>query len=398
VTSTEDLPVLPFDRPGALDVAPLLMRLQAERPVTRVRTPAGDVAWLVTRYDDVKSLFGDRRLGRTHPDPERAPRFTNSVMLGGPMGRRESDEAQHARMRRLLTPSFTVKRMNLLRPRVQATVDGVLDRIEGLPQPVDLHAELALPVPVLVICDLLGVPYEDRDEFRAWSEAAGNTSDLDRSRAGLEALHRYMARLVAVKRANRAEDVISDLIAAGEEDPAFPEPEMIGLAAGLLFAGHETTVARIDLGVLLLLTHEDQRRALQRDPSLARSAVEEILRLASPGLGMLPRYALADIDLDGVRIRDGDLVLLASASANRDAGAFADPRRFDVRRQENQHLSFGHGHHFCLGAGLARVELQVVFGTLLRRLPGVRLAVPAEDLRLRSGYMTGGLTALPVAW
>ncbi len=398
MTPTENLPVLPFDRAGVLDVPPLLLRLRVEQPVTRVRTPAGDVAWLVTRYADVKELFADRRLGRSHPDPERAPRFTNSAILGGPMGRRETEEAEHARLRRVLTPSFTARRMNALRPGVQATVDRVLDRIEGLPHPVDLHAELAVPVPVLVICDLLGVPLEDRDGFRAWSDQAATMSELDRSRAGLEALHRYMSGLIATRRDNRGEDVISDLIAAGEEDPAFTENEMIRLATGLLFAGHETTITRIDLGTLMLVTDPVQRQALQDDPSLVRTAVEEVLRMAVPGFGLLPRYAVADIELDGARIRDGDLVLLSQASANRDDEAFTDPERFDIRRTENQHLSFGHAHHFCIGAALARVELQTVFGTLFGRLPALRLAVPVSDLRSRDGLLTGGLTALPVVW
>jgi cytochrome P450 len=394
----ESLPMLPFARPSILDVPPLLLRLQAERPISRVRTPAGDPAWLVTRYADVKALFADRRLGRSHPDPERAPRFSNSAVLGGPTGDPETEAAQHARMRRALTPSFMAKRMNALRPGIQAIVDRVLDRIVTLPQPVDLHTELAVPVPILVICELLGVPYEDRDQFRAWSELAGSMVDRDRSRAGLEALRQYMAALVAGKREHRAEDVISDLIAVSEAEPDFAEDEMIGIATGLLFAGHETTVTRIGFGTLMLLTNPVQRQALADDSSLARSAVEEILRMVSPGPGGLPRYALADIEMDGASIRRGDLVLLSQGSANRDHDAFEDPERFDIRRHENQHLAFGHGHHFCVGAGLARVELQVVFGTLFSRLPTLRLAVPVDDLRGRADSLSGGLQALPVVW
>jgi pentalenolactone synthase len=398
VTPAETMPVLPFERPSLLEIAPLLLELQAERPIARVRTPAGDPAWLVTRYADVKELFADRRLGRGHPDPERAPRFTNSVILGTPMGRPETQAAQHARMRRALTPSFMAKRMNGLRAGIQAIVDGALDEIEALPRPVDLHAELAVPVPILVICELLGVPYEDRERFRAWSDQAVSMGDRERSRAGMAALHEYMGGLLARKRERRAQDVLSDLIAAGEADPEFTEQEMISIAAGLLFAGHETTILRMEFGILLLLANPVQRQALQEDPSLARTAVEEVLRMAVPGLDLIPRYALTDVEADGATIRSGDLVLLSRAAANRDPAAFADPERFDVRRQENQHVSFGHGHHFCLGAALARVELQTVLGTLFHRLPTLRLAVPLEELRRRDDALTGGLRALPVTW
>ena len=398
MTPTDELPALPFERPDVLDVPPVLRHLQAEHPICRVRTPAGDPAWLVTRYDDVRALFADARLGRSHPDPGRAPRYSNSALLGAPMVSRDAEQAEQARMRRVLTRSFMVKRMNALRPRVQALVDGVLDRIDELPQPVDLHVELALPVPILVICELLGVPYEDRDRFRQWSDDAGNFADRERAHAGLAALHTYMREQLRERRRERREDVLSDLVAEGDADPTFTEDRMTGIAGGLLFAGHETTVTRIDFGVLLLLTDDDQRRALLADPALVPGAVEEILRVAVPGAGVLPRYALADIEIADVLIRDGDLVLLSAAIANRDGRAFREPDRFDVRRDQHQHLTFGHGHHFCLGAGLARVELQTVIGTLFHRFPTLRLAVPIEQLPRREGFLTGGLEALPVVW
>ncbi|HEY7201245.1 MAG TPA: cytochrome P450, partial [Candidatus Dormibacteraeota bacterium] len=222
--------------------------------------------------------------------------------------------------------------------------------------------------------------------------------DRAHAQAGMAQLTAYMAGLIARKREEPGEDVISDLIAAAYADPDYTEQEMIGIAAGLLFAGHETTILRIEFGVLLLLSDPVQRQALLADPSLVRTAVEEILRMAVPGLDVIPRYAAADLELDGAAIRRGDLVLLSRAAANRDPAAFADPQRFDVRRQENQHVSFGHGHHFCIGAALARVELQTVIGTLFRRLPTLRLAVPLEELRLRDDSVTGGLRALPVTW
>ncbi|MGH8906995.1 MAG: cytochrome P450 [Egibacteraceae bacterium] len=395
----EDLPRLPFEQPDLLDIAPMLRTLQAERPVTRVRTPAGDVAWLVTGYEDVKALLADVRLGRSHPDPERAPRISNAAFLGGPMGDYQTEQADHARMRRLLAPAFSGRRMNALRTHVQDLVEGRLDRLASMTPPADLHEELSFPLPVLVICELLGVPYEDREQFRVWSDGIADMQDRARSMAALGDLLAYMHQLLQRKRRAPGEDVISDLIAAAHEDDGLTDSNVAELAAGLLFAGHETTVARIDYGTVLLVAYPEQREALQDDPSLASRAVEEILRFAAvDGSGGLPRYAHADISIRDVTIEQGDAVLLALSAANRDPAAFADPDRFDLTRHPNPHLALGHGSRFCLGASLARIELQTVFGTLFHRLPTLRLAVPAERLRVRGERITGGLTELPVTW
>jgi cytochrome P450 len=394
----EDLAALPFDRPDILDIAPLYRRLQAERPVARIRTPAGDPAWLITRYEDVKALFMDDRLARSHPNPDHAPRFSRSAFLGGPVGNYDTEVSDHALMRRLLTPSFSPRRMAALRPRVQLLVDGLLDRLERMTPPVDLHEEFSFQLPVLVICELLGVPYVERDQFRAWSDDAASLWDENKAMTALSALTTYMCALVEKKRESPAEDVISDLIAMLDGGRPLSEIGIIKLAIGLLFAGHETTVARIDFGTLLFLTNPDQRDALLRDPSLVERSVEEILRVAAPGHGALPRYAREDIEVGGVKIRAGDLVVLGMPVANRDPEMFPEPNRFDIHRDENLHIAFGFGHHFCIGASLARVELQTVFGTLFRRLPGLRLAVPIERLELRDDLLTGGLRALPVTW
>jgi len=204
---------------------------------------------------------------------------------------------------------------------------------------------------------------------------------------------------VARRREERGDDVISDLITASdaEADPVSDE-EMVFLGAGLLFAGHETTMARLDLGALLLLTHPEQRRHLVSDPAAVDAAVEEILRYGVPDAGVMTRYARVDLELDGVTIRPGDLVLLGIGAANRDETAFADPGRFDVERAQNHHVTFGHGNHFCLGAGLARIELRTGLGTLFERFPTLDLAVPVDELRLRDEIVTGGLAALPVKW
>lgn len=374
--------------------------------VERVRTPAGDPAWRVTGYDTVKALLADPRLGRSHPEPERAARFSEAAIFGGPMGSPSSERSDHVRMRGLLSRSFSARRMASLRPRVQELVDGLLDAMDRETPPVDIHEAISFPLPALVICELLGVPYEDREDFRRWSDDAGDMRDGARSRAGLARLQGYMRALVEHKRSRPAEDVISDLITAQRYAPdEFTDDQVVQLAAGLLFAGHETTVTAIDKGVLRLLTNPTARDAIQRDPTLLPRAVEEILRLPSPvptppttPAGGLPRYANAPMEIGGVSIRTGDLVLLDLQAANLDDRVFPAPETFDVAREENPHLTFGHGPHYCMGAPLARIELQTVFGALFQRFPTLRLAVPVEELRPRSHLLTGGLTELPVTW
>jgi cytochrome P450 len=391
-----ELPQLPFPRQGILDVGPLSRTLQAQAPLLPVRTPAGDVAWLVTRHAEARTLFADPRLGRSHPDPARAARISAAALMGGPMGDVRTEAADHARMRRLLTPAFSAHRMNRLRSHVAELVEQLIDRLTAGGRPADLHETLSFPLPVLVICELLGVPYDDRERFRVWSQGCADLTDRAASAAALDQLVGYMRELIVRKRRAPGEDVISDLIKA--EDGRLPDGAVAELAAGLLFAGHETTVARIDIGALLLMTHPDQLDRLQHDPCLVAPAVEEILRLAAPGGLGLARYAHEDIDIADVRIRAGDAVLLDSVITNRDPHAIPEPERFDIARTPNPHLSFGHGAHYCIGASLARVELQEVFTALPIRLPTLHLAVPVEQLRLRTDLLTGGLTALPVSW
>ncbi len=376
--------------------------------VHRTTTPAGDPAWLVTGYDSVKRLLGDRRLGRTHPEPQRASRLSGSVVFGQPQPSSATEAEDHARMRRLLGPWFTPRRMQALQPRVRLMVQGLLDQLAAAERPANFHELVSFPLPALVICDLLGVPFADRDDFRRWSDEAADMTDQSRSLGGLTALWGYLSDLVTAKLTDPADDVLSGLVAAHRADPDHLSLEEVArLGAGLLFAGHETTVAAIDTGVVLLATHREERDRLRRDPDLVSTAVEEILRAGLPGpphtadhgtgLG-LPRWANADIDVDGTTIPSGDLVLLGLQHANRDAALLGDRPGFDVTRHPNPHLTFGHGPHFCLGAPLARLELQVLFSALLARFPGLRLAVPVTQLQHRNDVLTGGLAALPVTW
>lgn len=390
VTATQ----LPFEQPHPLHLAPQLRKLLPQGTVHPVRTAVGDTAWLVTGHALVRQLLNDERLGRAHPDPQHAARTGESALFGGPLGNFATEAADHARMRSLLQPHFSRKRMRALRPRVEILVSRLLDELTRQGQPADLHAMVAVPLPILVICELLGVPYQDREQFRAWTAEAADIRDRARSERGLAALFGYGQKLVARRRTDPGDDVISRLCATD----GVSDDEAAGLSMALLFAGHETTVVQIGLGSLLLLTNPGQRQLLADHPNLAPRAVEEILRAPGKGGGGIPRYARTDLDVDGVTVRAGELVLLDNGAANHDPAVFSDPGRLDITRSAAAHLTFGHGARYCLGAPLARIELQAVFAQLVTRLPTLRLAVGVEELTMRRGTLTGGPAELPVRW
>ncbi|MFC4012559.1 cytochrome P450 [Nonomuraea purpurea] len=405
MTSTLDpAPRLPFDRPNALDVAPLYAVLRRQGALTRVTTPAGDPAWLVTSYAEARQIFGDPRFGRSHPEPDKASRVSESALAGGPRVSHADEKREHERMRRLLTPAFSAPRMRRLSERIQELTDRCLDDMRaahdaGPGDPVDLHDLLAFPLPALVICDLLGVPHADRAFFRGLSERIGGMYDGADAQAALAEFMAYTHRLAAAKREAPGPDVISDLVAAQAEDPAFTDREVSLLAAALLFAGHETTAARIGFGVLWLLSDLRRRDRFFADPDGQTNAtVEEILRMtATSGTGLL-RYAHQDVEISGISIARGDLVLVNNDAANRDASVFPGPDEFSPDRRPNVHLAFGHGMHACIGANLARTELRIVFPALFRRFPHLRLAAGLDDIKVTANQATGRLEKLPVTW
>ncbi|WP_308216049.1 cytochrome P450 [Pseudonocardia humida] len=359
-----------------------------------MRTAVGDDAWLVTGYAEVRRLLDDERLGRSHPDPGSAARAGESALFGGPLGDFATERADHARMRSLLRPHFSPRRMRDLRARVEELTERLLDELAEQGPSADLVAALALPLPIAVICELLGVPFGDRTRFRAWTQAAADVRDRGRSERGLAELFGYGLELVARKRRDPADDVLSRLVATeGVEDA-----EAAGLGMALLFAGHETTVVAIGLGATALLSDPAQWRALHEDPQRVAPVVEEVLRTQSVGGNGVPRYARTDLDIAGTTVRAGELVLLDIGAANHDAEVFADPDRFDATRRAAAHVAFGHGERYCLGAPLARIELQVVLGGLAARFPTMRLAVGLDELRIHTGALTGGLVELPVTW
>lgn len=397
----KELPRLPFDNPDILGIAPQMRALQQEGPVTRVRT-AGEDAWLVTRYDEVKALLADRRLGLSDPAPKpSAKSAARGFMMALMAGDDHATEATaHPQMRELLVPRFSTRRMRLMKTRIEHHVDDLLDRLADSTAPVDLHHALSFPLPTMVVCDLLGVPLADRERFGQWARGTFDQSDNQHSANTFQQVVDYMTELVARKRVEPGDDILSELIA--EKDGTLSDAEIAQLGNAVLLFGYETTIVRIDMGVLLLLRNPAQRDRLARNPQLAPAAVEEILRLAVGGKGsnaLIPRYAHSDVTVGETVIRTGDAVMLAIGAANIDGRAFPDSGVFDLARvKPRSHLAFGHGTRHCIGRVLARIELTAVFERLFRRLPGLQLAVPEESLRWQEHRITGGFDEIPVTF
>jgi cytochrome P450 len=304
------------------------------------------------------------------------------------------DPPDHTRLRRKLIGAFTVKRMRTLEEQIVAIAERQLDSLAQLTPPVDLVKEFALPVPSLVICELLGVPYEDRETFQVNSrQFLVKDQTLDEKMAAYGAMTAYLAQLVTGKRAEPGDDILSDL--ARDEDLTIEE--LVGVAFLLLFAGHETTANMLALGTFALLEHPDQLAALRDDLDLLPAAVEELMRYLSV-VDILYRYAAEDIELGGETIPEGSTVVVSLLAANRDPNRFENPDTLDIRREARGHLSLGHGIHQCLGQQLARIEMRAGFAGLLRRLPTLRLAVPADEVPLKTDMNIYGVHALPVTW
>jgi cytochrome P450 len=404
-TDTQAVPQLPFERPDVLNTSPLYKDLRREGPLVRVTTPTGDPAWLVVAYPEARVVFADRRFGFfVHHDPKSAATVSDAAVNAAPLGG-EAFERDMARLRKLLVPGFSPKRMRLLVDWIQELTDGCLDDMQTAHdvapgRPVNFHELLGWRLPVLVIGAMLGVPDEDRDYVINLSDRMGEFHGGANAQAAASELREYMRRLIEVKRKSPGHDVISDMVAAEETDPDFfSERPIEAYAAGLVFPGHETTVARMDFGVLWLLSEPSRMDWLMADPeNRIDSTVEEILRMTSAhNLGLL-RWALEDIEIGGVTVREGELVIISESAANRDPAVFPSPDAFDPARNSAPHVAFGHGPHVCLGQSLARTELRIVFPSLFRRFPDIRLAGDVGDLQIRSDRTGGGVDDVPVTW
>jgi cytochrome P450 len=385
----------PFDPPRAITL------LREARPVSPMVFPDGHEGWLVTGYDAVRRLMADTRfssrqdLGVLHMPYETPGMPAATEPSPQPPGMFIAmDPPDHTRLRKRLTGAFTVKRMKQLEEHIVGITERQLDAMARMTPPVDLVREFALPVPSLVICELLGVPYADRETFQVNSATfLEKDVTLEEKMAAFTSLTTYLAGLVARKRAEPADDILSDL--ARQDDLTIEE--LTGAAFLLLLAGHETTANMLGLGAFALLEHPEQLAELRADPDLAPDAVEELMRYLSV-VDIFFRYATEDIELCGEKIGAGSTVVVSLLAANHDPRRFEDPDTLDLHRGARGHLSFGHGVHQCLGQQLARVEMRAGFTGLLRRFPTLRLAVPAGEVRLRTNMNIYGVHELPVTW
>lgn len=396
--------LLPYGDPAFVaDPFPLYRQLREDGPVRRVVIAGALEAWLVTRYEDGLAALSDTRLSSDVRDAadtrllEQLPDTERESMLGNML---RSDPPDHTRLRRLVSKAFTAHRVAEMRPRIQAIADRLLDAVVAAGR-ADLVADFALPLPVTVISELLGVPVDERHEFQHWTDRmimrGAEPPDPAVVNEAWRHMRAYVTELIGAKRAEPGEDLLSALITARDEEQRLSEDELVAMVFLLLAAGYITTVNLIGGGIAMLLAHPGQLDLLRSDPGLLPGAIEEFLRYDGPVSPGIARFAREDVEIAGVRVPRGATVLIGSAVADRDAGRFPDPDRLDITRPDNAHLAFGHGIHYCLGAPLARLEGQIAIGTALRRLPGLALAVPPAEIPWRPGGLRGPL-ALPVTF
>jgi len=404
MSANEQVLSYPIPSDAALDPPAEWAELRGTCPVAHVTLPSGDRATLLTRYEDVKQVLADPRFTRllTAPDAARLSDTEDGGLFSSDMATILPDSGEeHQNWRRLVGKWFTAKRMNALRPTMARIADDLIDAMIEGGAPGDLKASLGFPLPVYVICDMLGVPAADRDRFSYWSDTLLNLTRYpkDEIEAAQAEFFQYMSDHLAAKRAEPSQDLLSELIAAGgPEDGGLNDLQIVVTGMGLLVAGHETTANMIGKMVSMLLADRSRWEALLADPELIRSTVEESLRLdANSGFG-LPRYLKEETEVSGEHLPKGTTVICSMAAANRDESAFEAAEVFDATRSPNRHLAFGAGAHSCLGQALARTELQVVLEVLLRRLPGLELAVPVAELERVEGLAVGGLRTVPVRW
>jgi cytochrome P450 len=394
-TQTEPL-AYPFNEEEGLALNEAYAAAREGEGMIRVKLPYGDSAWLATRYADARLVLGDNRFSRAMASEHDAPRHTPAN--NNSTGILSMDPPDHTRLRTLVAKAFTMRRVEELRPRVRELAEQLVRDMVAAGAPVDLVEEYALPIPVAVICELLGVPTADRPKFRKWSDAALSTSSLtaEQFQANREELRDYMRGLIEAHRENPADDLMTALIQARDERDRLSELELVDLCVGILVAGHETTASQIPNFVYVLLDEPARWEQLRNNPDLLPAAVEELTRFVPLGSGAgFPRYAKEDIEVGGALVHAGEPVLVAVGAANRDALQFDSPETLNFARESSQHLGFGHGVHHCLGAPLARLELQEALRALLTGLPGLKLA---GDIQWKTQMLVRGARAMPVGW
>ncbi|MFE9427427.1 cytochrome P450 [Kitasatospora sp. NPDC006697] len=390
----------PFTPTRSLDLHALYQQVRKNEPLCPVRMPYGDPGLLVTRYEDVKAVFADPRFRRAVPAGVDQPRVTPDLV---PLGLMDMDPPEHTRIRRLIAASFTAQRAESMRPATERLAAGLVAAMVEAGPTADLVRDFAVPFPIGVICELLGVPFEDRHRFHHWITEVNRLVGGDGGQARMASMGEllmYMGELVKKRRAEPAADLISELVAARDREDRLTEEELVFLCMLLLIAGYETTANEIADFAYVLFTHPEQLALLKSRPELLPDAVEELLRFTPLTVSAAyPRYAAAEVELSGGTVPVGCPVLTSTNAANRDPEVFDGPDLLDLTRANGrQHLSFGHGAHHCTGASLARMELQVALGALLAGMPGLRLACDPEDVEWKTGVLFRGPETLPIAW
>ncbi|MBO4209381.1 cytochrome P450 [Micromonospora echinofusca] len=389
-----------------------LLTMVRDEPVSRVMLPDGRPAWLVVGYDEVCTVLSDarfvRHVGDLGPDgvtgpanggAALAPDTTGQCPVTGPRVRDLAmNGPAHASLRRLAARAFAARRMEAYRPRVQRIADELLDEMVAKGQPGDLISSLVFPLPAMVVCEVLGIPADDRERFNVWIAdiTALTAYGTPEAAEAMDELRAYLADQLAAKRSAPGDDLFSSWLATQAEDDTLSDEEIVGLAVGVLIGGRE--INSISTGIRALFQHPEQLARLRAHPELLPSAVEEILRYTSVSPMFLVQTALADVELGGVPIRAGDAVMAVPWAANRHPETFPAPDTFDVGRPHNPHLTFGHGAHFCLGAALGRLQVEIAIGTLLRRFPNLAPAVDLDELPWRHERINCGIAEFPVTW
>lgn len=372
---------------------PVYEKLRETDPVFKVMFPHGEFGWILTRYEDAVEVLKDQRFSKDvakRYGPENQTVFVNNMLF--------SDPPEHRRLRGLVQKAFTPKLVADMRNHIQDIADDLLNKI-GSRDKMNLIDEYAFPLPIIVISEILGVPVEDQDKFRVWSNSIIDASSSDHAEMfeqHAKEFTEYLTDWFAKVRKNPGKDSISQLVIAEESGQQLTENELLGVVSLLIIAGHETTVNLIGNGVLALLEHPEQRDLLIQKPELIHNAVEEMLRYNGPVEFSTSRWALEDVEFRGQNIAKGELVIVALDSANRDTEKFKDADIFDITREKSQHLAFGKGIHLCLGAPLARLEGEIAISTLLARYPEIQLQTDVTELEWRPGMIVRGLKELPV--
>jgi cytochrome P450 len=384
---------------------PILEQLRSLGPVVQAPSSSSDHnVWVVTRLKEAVDVLKDHKhftVDSTIFDPEVAAQRQTEIDRTRPIFVQRSminvDEPDHRRLRGLVSKAFTPKYIASLRPAIQQIADELLDRVQDQGK-MDLVHDYGYPLPITVISDMLGVPVHMREHIRRWSEGLVDNAPGEERRTRVQSFSDYIIELVAEKRKHPGDDLTSQLIQLEDEGDHLSEIELFSMIGLLVFAGHETTSNLISIGTLTLLDHPDQLQRLKADPSLIPSAIEELLRFNGPVLMPAPRWVVADTEFAGQQLKKGDILMTILASADRDEQQFTNPDELDIARSLNRHIAFGQGIHACLGAPLARLEGDIAFTTLLRRMPDLQLAIPRDEVQWRDNITLRGLLSLPVTF